>query len=77
MLIALVDELADGVAGWVAVGDVGLDNSDHVDGGAVELDDHTVVELTKTEQLHDLLLLGWELVNTKVRRNGKRAQTPC
>ena len=54
----LVDELADGITGWVAVGHVRLNNSDHVDGGAVKLDEDTVVELSQTEELHDLLGLG-------------------
>ena len=62
---SLVDESADVVAGWVSVGDVWLDKSDHVDGGTVQLDEDTVVELSQAEELHDLLLLGWELVDTK------------
>ena len=62
---ALVDKLADGVTSGVTIGDVGLDHADHVDGSAVELDEDTVVELSQTEELHDLLGLGWELVDTK------------
>ena len=62
---SLVDELADSVAGGVAVGHVRLNNTDHVDGGTVQLDEDTVVELTKSEELHDLLGLRWELVDTK------------
>ena len=62
---ALVDKLADGVTGWVTIGDVRLDHADHVDGSTVKLDEDTVVELTETEELHDLLGLGWELVDTK------------
>lgn len=61
---SLVDELANIVTGWVSVGDVWLDKSDHVDGGTVKLDKHSVVELSQTEKLHDLLLLGGELVDT-------------
>ena len=61
---SLVDELADGVAGGVAVGDIRLDHADHVDRGAVQLHEDTVMELAKSEELHDLLLLGWKLVNT-------------
>ena len=61
---SLVDELADVVAGWVSVGDERLNESDHVDGGSVQLDEHSVVELSQTEELHDLLLLWWELVDT-------------
>ena len=62
---ALVDQLTDGIASGIAIGDVGLNHADHVDGGAVELDEDGVVELSKSEELHDLLLLGWQLVNTK------------
>ena len=62
---SLVDEFADGVASGVTIGDIRLDHADHVDGGAVELDEDAVVELSKSEELHDLLLLGWQLVNTK------------
>jgi len=61
---SLVDEFADGVASGVTIGNIRLDHADHVDGGAVELDEDTVVELSKSEELHDLLLLGWQLVNT-------------
>lgn len=61
---SLVDELADSVSGGVTVGDVGLDHADHVDGSAVELDEDTVVELSKSKELHDLLRLGGKLVNT-------------
>jgi len=61
---SLVDELADSVSGGVTVGDVGLDHADHVDSGAVELDEDTVVELSKSKKLHDLLGLGGKLVNT-------------
>jgi len=61
----LVDESLDGVTGWVSVGHVWLDVADHVDGSSVQTDEHTVVELTESQQLHDLLLLGWELVDTK------------
>ena len=61
---SLVDELADSVAGWVAVGDVGLDDSEHVDRGLVQLHKHSVVELTESQELHNLLGLGWKLVDT-------------
>ena len=61
---SLVDESADGVAGGVPVGDVRLNKSDHVDGGAVKSHKHTVVELSQSQKLHDLLLLGSQLVDT-------------
>ena len=61
---AAVDELLDGGAGGVAVGDEGLNVADHVPGGLVQLDEGTVVELAESEELHDLLLLGGKLVDT-------------
>jgi hypothetical protein len=59
-----VDELLDGGAGGVTVGDEGLDLADHVPGGSVESHEDTVVDLAETEELHDLLLLGGKLVDT-------------
>ena len=53
----LVDQTADIITRWVTVGDVWLDCSDHVDGGTIEADKDSVVDLTKTEELHDLLAL--------------------
>ena len=65
---SLVDELANIVTGWVSVSDVWLDKSDHVDGGTVKLDKHSVVELSQTEKLHNLLLLWSELVDTNDKK---------
>lgn len=61
---SLVDKLGNGSLRWVAIGDVGLDSSQHVDGGLVELHEHTVVQLSKSQQLEDLLALGVKLVDT-------------
>jgi hypothetical protein len=62
---ALVDKLADGITGGISVGDEWLTDSDHVHGGLVELHENTVVELSESQQLHDLLWLGGKLVDTK------------
>lgn len=61
---SLVNELGNGSLRGVAIGDVGLDSSEHVDGGLVKLHEHTVVQLSKSQQLHDLLALGVKLVDT-------------
>lgn len=61
---SLVDKTTNIITGWVTVSDVWLDKSDHIDGGTVELNKHSIVELSQTEKLHDLLLLWWELVDT-------------
>ena len=62
---SLVDKVGDGVTGGVSVSDERLDHSEHVPGGLVQLHEHTVVELSKSEELQDLLGLGGELVDTK------------
>lgn len=60
----LVDELLDALEVGVTVGDPGLDNLDHLDGGLGDLDEDTVVDLEKTEELEDLAGLGGNLVDT-------------
>lgn len=59
-----VDKFGDGGAGGVTVGDEGFNVADHVPGGAVKSNEDTVVKLTESKELHDLLLLGGKLVNT-------------
>ena len=61
---SLVDQLGDVLSGWVAESDEWLDDLDHVPGGLVELDEDAVVELSKSEELQDLLWLWSELVDT-------------
>jgi hypothetical protein len=48
----------------VTVGDEGLDDLQHLGGGLGELDEDTVVDLEKTEELEGLALLGVDLVDT-------------
>lgn len=62
---SLVNELLDGGSGWVSVGDEWFDDLDHVHGGLVQLNEDTVVELSKSEELQDLLGLRSELIDTK------------
>jgi len=59
-----VDEFLDGGTGGETVSNEIVNFADHVPGGLVELDKHTVVDLAETEELHDLSLLGGELVDT-------------
>jgi len=51
----LVDQLRDGLQVRLAIGDVWLNKTEHVDGSLVGLDEHGVVDLTQTQQLKDLL----------------------
>lgn len=61
---ALVDKLADSLQVGVSIGDEGLDDLQHLAGGLGELDEDTVVDLEKTEELEGLALLGVDLVDT-------------
>ena len=65
-ITTLVDQSADAITGWVSISDEGLDSSDHVDGSTIEANKHTIVDLSKSEQLHDLLAFGAQLVDTKI-----------
>lgn len=61
---SLEDELLDALSGGVAVGDVGLNSSEHIDGSFIDSDEDSVVELSQPEQSHDSDDLGVELVDT-------------
>ena len=61
---SLVDELLDGCLGWVSIGNVRLNTSEHVDGGLVQSHEHSVVQLSQSKELQDLLVLGVKLVDT-------------
>lgn len=52
---SLVDKLRDHGPVKVAVGDEGLDSSDHVHGGLVQQGEDTVVDLSDSQQLGDFL----------------------
>mmetsp|Transcript_53851 Transcript_53851/g.80363 ORF Transcript_53851/g.80363 Transcript_53851/m.80363 type:complete len:247 (+) Transcript_53851:211-951(+) len=54
----LVDKLLNGRACGVTVGDIGFDQPKHSNGSLVEADECCVVQLAKTEQLHDSLGFG-------------------
>ncbi len=61
---ALVNELADSLEVWVAVGDEGFDDLEHLKGGLGQADKDAIVDLKKTEQLERLAFLGVDLVDT-------------
>ena len=60
----LVDQLADGLEVGVTVGDVGLDQTEHLHGGLVQAHEDGVVDLAQAEELEGLLHLGGGLVDT-------------
>ena len=61
---ALVDEVADGLDGRVAVGDVGFDDFQHFGGCFGEFDEDAVVDLEEAEELEDLAGFGGDFVDT-------------
>lgn len=61
---ALVEELAHALQVGVTVGDVGVDDGQHLLGGLGQTDEGTAVDLEQTEQLQDLAGLGSDLVDT-------------
>ena len=61
---ALVNQVADGLDAWVAVGDPGFDDFEHFGGGFCEFDEDAVVDLQETEELEDFAGLRGDLVDT-------------
>ena len=61
----LVDELADRLEVGVAVGDVWVDDGEHLLGGFGQADEDTVVDLEESEELKNFSWLGSNLVDTK------------
>ena len=64
---SLVDQFSDGFKVGVAVGDVGVDNGQHLCGRFGESDENAIVDLEKAEELEDLARLGRDLVDTRTR----------
>ena len=64
---SLVNELSDGGLRWVAIGNVWLNASEHVDCGLVQSDKDSVVQLSQSEELKDLLVLGVKVVDTRAK----------
>ena len=61
---ALVDELTDSLKVGLAVGNVGLNETEHLLSGLGDTDEDTVVDLEEAEELEDLLGLGGKLRDT-------------
>lgn len=60
----LVDQFAYGFQVRVTPCNVGLADTQHVDGGLVQLDEDTIVDLTQTEQLQNFTYFWGDLVDT-------------
>ena len=51
---ALVNQLRDRLLRGIPIGDARLDESEHLDGGFVELDENAVLELSQSQKSQDL-----------------------
>jgi len=60
----LAHEPLDGCDGWVAEGDVRLDELEHADGGLVHFDQNRVVDLTQAKQSKDFTDFRRQTVDT-------------
>jgi len=60
----LVDEFLDGLEGGVSPSNVGLNKLEHGEGCLVQANEHSVVDLTKAQQLKDLPWFGADTKNT-------------
>ena len=60
----LVDQFTNALLRGVSIGDVGLYDFEHLAGRLGQLDEDTIVDLEKTEELEGLALLGVDLVDT-------------
>lgn len=61
---SLVDQLSDGFKVGVPEGDERLSNTEHFSGGFVDFDEDSIVDLSESEELHDLPGLGGDVVYT-------------
>jgi len=52
---ALVYEILDRLKAWISISNKGLNESQHLGGGCVNSNKNTIVKLTQSEQLEDLL----------------------
>lgn len=61
---SLVNELSHGLLVGISESDVRLNESEHVPGGLCELNEHTIVDLSQTQELQYLSGLGVKSVDT-------------
>jgi hypothetical protein len=63
-ITALVDEFTDALEVGVTIGNVGVDNGQHLLGSLGKANEGTVVDLEQTQKLQDLARLRRDLVDT-------------
>lgn len=68
---SLVDQIPDGLEVGVTPGDVGLTDSQHINGGLVQLHKYPIVDLPQAEELQDFADFGSNFVDTGQKRKQK------
>ena len=63
-ITTLIDQFTDALEIGLTIGNVWLDNLQHLNGGSIQTNKHTIVDLTETEELQNLARLGANLVDT-------------
>ena len=63
-----IDHVVDGCSRWESVGDEWFNHLKHVPGGFVKLDEDSVMDLSQSKELHDLLWLWGKLSDTKIQK---------
>jgi hypothetical protein len=64
-ITTLVNQLADVLERGVSVGDVRLDDLEHLSGGLGDFDEDAIVDLEESQELQRFALLGVDLVDTE------------
>jgi len=66
---SLVDELSNGLQVGITISNVWLDQSEHLSGCLGQFDEHSIVNLSQSQELQDLSGLGVESVDTSDSNN--------
>jgi len=62
---SLVNKFGNGSLRRITISNVWLNSSEHVNCGLVESNEHSIVQLSQSQKLHDLFASGVQLVDTK------------
>ena len=66
-MASLVNELRNVLSRWITVSNMWLNNLNHVPGSLVQFHEHTIVQLSQSHELQNLLWLWSKLIDTKTK----------
>ena len=66
---SLVNELRNVLSRWITESNMWLNNLNHVPCSLVQFDEHTIVQLSQSHQLQNLLWLWSKLIDTKTKHH--------